>query len=171
MTFAHTSDATLPGELSSVRSDGRVLAVGTEQGVAFWDLATRQGSALPADRTALHLMFRGIGRPDDQWTMGVWRWPVELDSGREEFRVGPPKKLPFPARTWGIDEDSSGRIMALANYVDAPVHNCGPGTPVGPLQDCRSVAVSPDGQWLATGSHGENGAQVWRIGNVVPRSS
>ena len=34
---------------------------------------------------------------------------------------------------------------------------------VGPLDDCRSVAVSPDGQWLATGSHQVGGAQVWRI--------
>ena len=34
---------------------------------------------------------------------------------------------------------------------------------MGPLDDCRYVAVSPDGQWLATGSHGQNGAQVWRI--------
>jgi hypothetical protein len=35
---------------------------------------------------------------------------------------------------------------------------------VGPLDDCRYVAVSPDGQWLATGSHiGTKGAQVWRI--------
>jgi Tol biopolymer transport system component len=25
------------------------------------------------------------------------------------------------------------------------------------------VAVSGDGKWLATGSHGQNGAQVWRI--------
>ena len=35
---------------------------------------------------------------------------------------------------------------------------------VGPFKDCRSVAVSPDGQWLATGTHtdGEH-AQIWRI--------
>ena len=30
-----------------------------------------------------------------------------------------------------------------------------------PLEDTRSVAVSPDGAWLATGSH-LRGAQVWR---------
>ena len=34
---------------------------------------------------------------------------------------------------------------------------------VGPLEDCRYVAVSPDGQWLATGNHDVTGAQVWRI--------
>jgi hypothetical protein len=37
-------------------------------------------------------------------------------------------------------------------------------THVGPLDDCRYVTVSPDGQWLATGSAiGRKGAQVWRI--------
>ncbi len=34
---------------------------------------------------------------------------------------------------------------------------------VGPLDDCRYVAVSPDGEWLATGNHDTTGAQVWRI--------
>jgi hypothetical protein len=35
---------------------------------------------------------------------------------------------------------------------------------LGPLDDCRCAAVSPDGQWLATGSHiATKGAQVWRI--------
>jgi hypothetical protein len=34
---------------------------------------------------------------------------------------------------------------------------------VGPLDDCRRVAVSPDGRWLATGLHGTNGAFVWKL--------
>ena len=35
---------------------------------------------------------------------------------------------------------------------------------IGPLDDCRGVAVSPDGRWLATGTHIESrGAQVWSI--------
>ena len=34
---------------------------------------------------------------------------------------------------------------------------------MGPLDDCRSVAVSPDGEWLATGSHVDGGVQIWRI--------
>ena len=34
---------------------------------------------------------------------------------------------------------------------------------MGPLDDCRYVAVSPDGQWLATLSHQVGGARIWRI--------
>jgi WD40 repeat protein len=33
---------------------------------------------------------------------------------------------------------------------------------VGPLEDCRDVAVSPDGEWLAT-SGDDLGTQVWRV--------
>jgi hypothetical protein len=35
---------------------------------------------------------------------------------------------------------------------------------VGPLDDCTRVAVSPDGEWLATGNRGgTNAARVWRL--------
>ncbi len=46
--------------------------------------------------------------------------------------------------------------MAVAYYDYAAV-----ATPEGtirmePLDDCRTVAVSPDGEWLATGTHDPN---------------
>jgi WD40 repeat protein len=34
---------------------------------------------------------------------------------------------------------------------------------VGPLDDCRYVAVRADGEWLATGAHNGAGASVWRV--------
>ena len=53
----------------------------------------------------------------------------------------------------GFGTDRSGRIVARADW-----HGANVSTPEGtfriePLDDCRSVAVSPDGKWLATGSH------------------
>ena len=167
-SFAHTSDRLLRLENTSIRSDGRLLAVGTDQGVALWDLATGKELPFLPIGTALHLLFEASGDLLTSGSMGVWRWPVKLDFGRGHFRVGPPTKLPFPANDLAVDEDSSAGIIALANYAHALIQNAGRVTPVSPLQDCRSVAVSQDGQWLATGSHGENGAQVWHIGNVVP---
>ena len=39
---------------------------------------------------------------------------------------------------------------------------------VGPLNDCRYVAISPDGQWLATGTHPPvTVPQVWRIPDLT----
>ena len=34
---------------------------------------------------------------------------------------------------------------------------------IGPLDDCRGVSVSPDGQWLATASHQNGGVTIWRL--------
>ncbi len=57
-----------------------------------------------------------------------------------------------------------GRIMAWSDHDLAFVATPERTVHVGPLDDCRFVAVSPDGKWLATGSHvATKGAQVWRI--------
>jgi hypothetical protein len=69
----------------------------------------------------------------------------------------------LPAGLQGIDEDRLGRIVALAYHDFAFVATPERTFHVGPLDDCRSVAVSPDGQWLATGSFGKNGVQVWKL--------
>jgi hypothetical protein len=34
---------------------------------------------------------------------------------------------------------------------------------IGPLDDCRCVSVSPDGQWLATGSFAYGSTTVWKL--------
>lgn len=62
-----------------------------------------------------------------------------------------------------LDADTSGRIVALAQFGFAFGTTPARTFHVGPLQDCRYVAVSPDGAWLATGTHNGAGAQVWRI--------
>ena len=91
------------------------------------------------------------------------RWPVRLDPERSEFRIGPPSQLPLPAETGGsprISTAASWRWPTMTMPTSRP--RTGP-IRVGPLDDCRYVAVSPDGEWLATGNHDSTGAQVWRI--------
>ena len=57
-----------------------------------------------------------------------------------------------------------GRIMAWADHDLAFVVTPERTFHLGPLDECRFVAVSPDGEWLATGNHvAARGAQVWRI--------
>ena len=53
--------------------------------------------------------------------------------------------------------------MALAHFEDARVLTPERAIQVGPLDDCRSVAVSPDGELLATGNHQVGGVRIWRI--------
>ncbi len=148
---------------ASIRRDGRVLALGTDRGVALWDLA--RGSELPflpIGRT-WYALFEASG---DLLTLpggspGVQRWPVQLDPKRREFRIGPPRQVSLPSA--GGAEDRAGRILATAYRDHVLVSTPERTIRVGPLDDCRYVAVSPDGQWLATGSHFISGAQVWHL--------
>ena len=170
-TFAHAFGEPTTYWRASIRRDGRVLALGTERGVALWDLA--RGTELPflPIGRSTYALFEASG---DLLTLnsgprGIRRWPVRLDPARGEFRIGPPRRLALPAGgLGGLAEDRSGRIVAGAEFGVAHVLTPEREFHVGPLDDCRSVAVSPDGQWLATGSHGQNGAQVWRIADGAP---
>jgi len=164
-TFSHVSGQPIEYAYTAIRRDGRVLAVGTSRGVALWDLARGDELGfLPIGR-AWHVTFEASG---DLLTSGpidgVRRWPIRLDLDRSTFRIGPPRRLPLPAGDCGIAEDRLGQLVALADHDFAFVATSRRTTHVGPLDDCRNIAVSPDGEWLATGSHvGTKGAQVWRI--------
>jgi len=147
---------------ASIRHDSRVLAVGTGRGAVLWDMAGGTELAFLPIGNAWHLMFEPSGDLITSGSIGVYRWPIQIDAGRGESRIGRPRQLPLPAGLCGIDEDRSGRIVAKADYSYAFVATPERTIRVGPLDDCRGVAVSPDGQWLATGSQGR-GAQVWRI--------
>jgi WD40 repeat protein/Tfp pilus assembly protein PilF len=162
-TFAHVSREPNAYEHASIRGDGRILAVGTGQGVVFWDLARGTELTFLPIGNAEHLKFEPSGDLLTSGSFGVLRWSIELDSGHGEFRIGPPHRLALPPSLGGIDQDRSGRIVALAHFRDAYVLTRERALVVGPLDDCRYVAVSPDGEWLATGSYGKNGAQVWRL--------
>jgi WD40 repeat protein/tetratricopeptide (TPR) repeat protein len=163
-TLAHASREPMDYAHPSIRHDGRILAVGSDQGAVLWDLARGTELAFLPIGNAWHLMFQPSGDLITSGDIGVQRWPVHLDRDRGEFRIGPPQRLPsLPVSHCGIDQDRSGRIVAVAahrySYIATPERTIR----VGPLDDCRSVAVSPDGQWLATGSFQAVGAQVWRV--------
>ncbi|MGD0039111.1 MAG: protein kinase [Isosphaeraceae bacterium] len=161
-SFVHASDAQLSVEGLSIRRDGRLLAVGTDRGVVLCDLASGREIAFLPIGNARYLMFEASGDLLTSGSVGMRRWPVRLDSDRGEFRIGPPTQLPLPQGAGEIAEDRSGRVVALANFEDVRVLTPERPFGVGPLDECRYVAVSPDGQWLATGSHAF-GAQVWRV--------
>jgi eukaryotic-like serine/threonine-protein kinase len=163
-TFAHASRERMNYACPSIRHDGRVLAVGTDRGAILWDLAHGNELAYLPIGNAWHLMFEPSGDLLTNGDVGVQRWPIRIDAEHGEFRIGPPLRLPLPASHCAIGTDRSGHIVAAANHRYAHVLTPERRIRIGPLTDCRGVAVSPDGQWLATGSHSTSGvAQVWRI--------
>jgi tetratricopeptide (TPR) repeat protein len=144
-----------------------MLAVGTDRGVVLWDLARGTELAFLPNGNAWHMMFEPSGDLLTNGSSGVLRWPVRLDPQRSVFRIGPPRVLPLTASNMAIDEDRRGRILAVANGGMAHVLTTQRSFQVGPLDDCRFTAVSPDGQWLATGSHHRGGTQIWNIRNAA----
>jgi hypothetical protein len=160
-TFAHAFGQPTSHFGASIRRDGRLLAVGTDRGVAIWDLATgTELPFLPIGQT-WYVVFEASGDllTLNSGSLSAQRWPVHIDPSREEFRIGPPRRLPLPGGN-GIAEDRSGGTVAVARHDHALVSTAERTIRVAPLDDCRYVAVSPDGRWLATGSHDMNGAQV-----------
>jgi serine/threonine protein kinase/WD40 repeat protein len=163
-TLAHASSQVIDYRHAAIRRDGRVLAVATSRGVALWDLA--QGAELAFLRigNVWRVIFEQYGDLLTDGAIGVRRWPVQLDLARGEFRMGPPRPLPLPVSDCALAEDLAGRIVALPDHDLAFVATPERTIHLGPLDDCRYASVSPDGEWVATGSHwARKGAQVWRV--------
>jgi serine/threonine protein kinase/WD40 repeat protein len=168
-TLSHVSSRSIEYRSAAIRRDGRVLAVSTSQGVALWDLA--HGTELPflPIGSVWGVIFEESGDLLTSGAIGVRRWPVRLDLARAEFRIGPPRQLLLPGGDCVIAEDRIGQVVVLPDHDFAFVATPERTMHVGPLDDCRSVAVSPGGEWLGTGSHTDSygGAQVWRIGDAT----
>jgi WD40 repeat protein len=162
-TFAHASSKRLQHGPVSIRHEGRVLAVGTSSGVILWDLARSIELAFLPVGGVGHLMFEPSGDLIIDGTIGWQRWPIQPDTGRGELRIGLPLRCPLPEGGGPISQDRSGRVVAVGHRSHAHVLTPDRQLQLGPLEDSRNLAVSPDGLWLATGSHGRNGAQVWSV--------
>jgi eukaryotic-like serine/threonine-protein kinase len=167
-TLAHVSSESINYRGASIRRDGRVLALGTSRGVALWDLAHGTELTFMPIGYVSQVIFEASGDLLTGGSIGSRRWPVQFDPDRGEFRIGPPRQLSLPAGKCDIAEDRLGRIVALPDYDFAFVATPERTIHLGPLDDCRTVSVSPDGKWLATGNHvATKGAQVWRIDNAT----
>jgi serine/threonine protein kinase/WD40 repeat protein len=162
---------------SWVHREGRLLAVGSSDGVSLFDLSTGLdvghldiGSALTAwfDPATGDLLTHG--------SLGLLRWPLQVEAKNPgRLRIGPPKRLlarPAWDNEFRISRD--GRTIAVAQYSRVPVlHADQPGRqvvlrPTGQVRH-HHLSLSPDGRWVATGSHWDGDIQVWeaRTGRLV----
>jgi serine/threonine protein kinase/WD40 repeat protein len=166
---------------STVPPGGRLLAAtATDGAVLLIDLAAgREVAALsfPAG-LGWPLLWKPSGDLLTCGPTGLLHWPVRADpADPARYRLGPPEQLlPYKSRDqWGSSAD--GQTIAIPDYNGGAivVHR---GLPVRtvrlpPQQDVRSCAVSPDGHWVATGSHhcdSASGAKVWDATTGEPAS-
>jgi WD40 repeat protein/tetratricopeptide (TPR) repeat protein len=149
-------------------SDGRWLATGSDEGVAFWDARTlRPVAFLRVGQTRSNVMFTATGLRIGGRN-GLFDWPIR-DTPEGGVRIGPPERL-LPASgvrpALAFDQSHDGRVVACALYDAGAIvlHHDGAGKTVRllPHKDVRCIGVSPDGRWVATGSHHHAAMKVWR---------
>jgi WD40 repeat protein/Tfp pilus assembly protein PilF len=134
------------------------------EGIAFVDVARgEEVGLLPLPRN-VPLRFDCEGA---LWTCGsdaLLRWPMAADAQGGRRRYGPPQRT-LPIRG-GIRGNSDLQVLAIPNGPGAVVlHRDGNRRlSLGPQEDVRFCSVSPDGRWVATGSHWLHegaGVKVW----------
>jgi Tfp pilus assembly protein PilF len=153
---------------SALHPAGRLLAVAMTDGVGLWDLDHDAAAAsLPIGYTQ-SLLFEPSGDLVTTGQAGTLLWPVRASPGNaDELRVGPPELLSALEGTGAIDQSRTGRLLGVPLGNGAAVLDLDrrrPPTHLGPQADVRSIALSPDGRWAATGSHNsQDGVKVWSL--------
>ena len=150
----------------AVHPGGRLVAVTTGQGLSLIDLATG-GERVFIPGYTYAVLFEPSGALLTRTQFGLVRWPVHADRGEpERLTVGPPERVPVALRRGdcNVARSADGSVLAASNWDGAWVwHRDRPRAvvPLRPHDDCRSIAVSPDGKWVATGAWTRFGLKVW----------
>src|SRR5262249_11950865 len=97
------------------------------------------------------------------------RWPLHTDSADQERRVGPPQVLPWNSTSgvyWGSNPEVD--LVAIPNLDEGALlwqRAAKRTVPLARQEGVRYCAVSPNGRWVATGTHGTLregvGVKVW----------
>jgi serine/threonine protein kinase/WD40 repeat protein len=141
-----------------------LLAVGMEDGIGLWELPSGRPVAFLPTRATGMVAFEASGALLTNGRDGQLCWPIDAVGSSARLRIGPPEQLPFPFSGHQIATNRDGRVMASAQGWGALVRHADlpqkpgfsekPGSlRLEPQHDVRFVAVSPEGEWVATGSH------------------
>jgi serine/threonine protein kinase/WD40 repeat protein len=158
---------------SAVSPDGRLVAgAGRESGlgVGLWDLASGKLLTFLEESSNNFVLWEPAEPPEPgalviMGQKGLFRRPIRHDAATGMVHVGTPQKLALPGTARNVAQSQDGRVLASAQSEGAVV--CRADQPnqlirLGPHKDVRSVAVSPNGEWVATGGFGlPGGAKVW----------
>ena len=154
-----------PYSCSAISADGRLLAGGSASGSGLWDFPSGKLLAFFEDNSHNFVLWEPSGALLIMGQNGLFRRPIRRDPETGVVHVGAPEKLPVPGAPIAIAQSPDGRVLVSAQAQGATVwHADQPDRLIrlGPHTDVRFVAVSPDGQWVATGGHGHpGGAKVW----------
>jgi eukaryotic-like serine/threonine-protein kinase len=160
-------------------SEGRLLAAGADGAVVLWDfpsakeLAFLTGSpggnfvALEPGLSLASAAEQHVGMLVSRGNQGSFRRSIGFKAMTGAIEIGPAQKLPIPGGLAHIGQSRDGRFLAFNQLFGAVVLDADQLDRLIKLErhdDVRAVAVSPDGQWAATGRFSyPGGAKIWQL--------
>jgi WD40 repeat protein len=148
--------------------DGRLLLVTTKDALALLDWASgRELASIPGLCTWVLRFDSREGLLTGGRDGGLLRWPVRAEPETGRLHVGPPETLDRARIAEPPGCSADGRVIAWPAYDKGAVVLHRPENrrgSLGPREDVRRCAVSPDGRWVATGNHSNMqgiGATAW----------
>ena len=152
----------------SVSPDGHMVAAGMKDGTRIWDMASGRELAFLPTGFSYSCLIPAVRRPELSLVgMGSSVGPSgPTRSGKGVLRIGPPEPL-LVGGVARVAQSQDGRtVAAIFNQQGAVVLNLDQpewAQPVLPHSQAQFVSVSPDGRWVATGTHNGNGIKVWSV--------
>jgi len=152
-----------------VSRDGRLAATTTSAGWSLWDLKSeRQIALLPGAETLDDVLFAPNGAAVlTASAAGVELWKLEIQG--EAISAGPPRVL-IPGYGGEIRDSvvtgDGRRIAGVGGDGFVYVRDLEDGAEVrriGPHTNASSLAASPDGLQVATGTHNARNVMVWDV--------
>jgi WD40 repeat protein len=151
----------LSGEIDDCQLDreGRLLAVRAPDGIAVVDVVRGEEIALLPLGDNLAFGAEPSGALLTHGSAGVLRWPMAHDGAASRRVYGPPQRLAPLMTQWppgGVGHSADSRVLAFpASHLGARelILPEGKEFQLTKQEDVRHCAVSPNGLWVATGSH------------------
>jgi serine/threonine protein kinase/WD40 repeat protein len=150
---------------------GRLVAVHSYRGAALVDVTRAEEVALLPPAASVVIRFEAADQA--VWTYGegrLLRWPIrDVPAARQVHCVGPAEQLP-PSNGRNVEWAGSsrdGNVIAIPSFNRGALlwhRKTNTNLTLGPQEDVRRCAVSPDGRWVATATHHLSqgvGAKVW----------
>jgi WD40 repeat protein len=151
--------------------DGRWLVAATNAGVRLWDLARGvEPTFLPISGTTDAKFHPGSDEIFTAGWAGLFRWALHTQGG--SLQIGPARKLDVLGPPEKISLDREGRILTVVEGGSS-----GGGrvlnleeTDTGKVLalshgNAASAATSPNGKWVAIGTHNGFGVKIWDAQN------